>query len=119
MRPREGYWNGGRIGGGAVPFRIEEGWLEIYHGATKDNRYCLRAVLLDSEEPFRIIAKSEKPIMKPHADYELNGYFSNVVFTCGVLFEEDRVKIYYGAADTYIAYAETKLEDILNSLTWL
>ncbi len=119
MGPREGYWDSGRIGGGAVPFRIEEGWLEIYHGATKDNRYCLGAVLLDSEEPFRIIAKSEKPIMKPQADYELNGYFGNVVFTCGVLFEKDRVKIYYGAADTYIAYAETKLEDILNSLTSL
>jgi len=116
---REGYWDGGRIGGGAVPFRIEEGWLEIYHGASKDNKYCLGAVLLDSNEPFKIIARSEKPIIEPRTDYELNGYFGNVIFTCGVLFEEGRVKIYYGAADTFIAYAEIKLADILNNIIWL
>jgi beta-1,2-mannobiose phosphorylase / 1,2-beta-oligomannan phosphorylase len=119
MGPREGYWDGRRIGGGAVPFKIEEGWLEIYHGASKNNRYCLGAVLLDSYEPSKIIARSEKPIMEPQADYEINGFFGSVIFTCGVLYEESRVKVYYGAADTYIAYAEIKLADILNSLTWL
>jgi predicted GH43/DUF377 family glycosyl hydrolase len=117
MGPREGYWDEKRIGGGAVPFRIEEGWLEIYHGASKKNRYCLGAVLLDSYEPCKIIARSEKPIMEPQADYELNGFFGSVIFTCGVLYEESRVKVYYGAADTCIAYAEIKLVDILNSLT--
>jgi predicted GH43/DUF377 family glycosyl hydrolase len=117
MGPREGYWDSGRIGGGAVPFRIEEGWLEIYHGASKDNRYCLGAVLLDGDEPSRIIAKSEKPIMEPQTDYELNGYFGNVIFSCGILYEEGRVRIYYGAADTCIAYAEIKLADIINFIT--
>jgi predicted GH43/DUF377 family glycosyl hydrolase len=117
MGTREGYWDGGRIGGGAVPFRIKEGWLEIYHGASNDNKYCLGAVLLDSDEPTKIIARSEKPIMKPRTDYELNGYFGNVIFTCGVLYEEGKVRLYYGAADTFIAYAEVKLVDILNFLT--
>jgi beta-1,2-mannobiose phosphorylase / 1,2-beta-oligomannan phosphorylase len=119
MGPGKGCWDGGRIGGGAVPFRIKEGWLEIYHGASRDNRYCLGAVLLDSDEPFKIIAKSGKPVMEPQTDYELNGYFGNVIFTCGVLYEEGRVKVYYGAADTCIAYAEIKLAHIINSLTWL
>ncbi|MCJ7666583.1 MAG: glycoside hydrolase family 130 protein [Actinobacteria bacterium] len=114
---REGYWDDGRIGAGAVPFRVEEGWLEIYHGASKDNRYCLGAVLLDSNEPSRIIARSEKPIMEPRADYEQNGFFGNAIFTCGVLHEEGRVKIYYGAADTFIAYAEIKLTDILSLIS--
>jgi len=76
-------------------------------------------VLLDSDEPFKIIAKSGKPVMEPQTDYELNGYFGNVIFTCGVLYEEGRVKVYYGAADTCIAYAEIKLAHIINSLTWL
>jgi len=115
MGPREGYWDSERIGGGAVPFRTEEGWLEIYHGASRDSRYCLGVVLLDSEKPFKIRARSEKPVMEPRADYELNGFFSNVIFTCGALYEEDRVKVYYGTADTCIAYAEIKLDDILNS----
>jgi beta-1,2-mannobiose phosphorylase / 1,2-beta-oligomannan phosphorylase len=119
MGPGEGNWDGERIGAGAVPIMTEEGWLEIYHGASKDNLYCLGAVLLDSREPSKIIAKSEKPIMKPRTDYELNGYFGNVVFTCGALYEEGKVKLYYGAADTYIAYAEVKLEDILDSITWM
>jgi len=117
MGTREGYWDDGRIGGGAVPFKVEEGWLEIYHGASKDNRYCLGAVLLDNDEPFKIIARSKKSIIEPQTDYELNGYFGNVIFTCGVLYEEGSVKIYYGAADTFIAHAEIKLADILNNIT--
>lgn len=48
MGTREKYWDDGRIGGSAVSFRIKEGWLEIHHGATKDGRYCLGAVLLTS-----------------------------------------------------------------------
>ena len=116
MGAREGYWDNGRIGCGAVPFRIEEGWMEIYHGSSKDSRYCLGAVLLDANEPWKIIARSEKPIIEPEMDYELNGFFGNVIFTCGVLYEQGKVKIYYGAADTCIAYAEIELEDILDQL---
>jgi len=116
MGIREKYWDNGRVGCGAVPFRIEEGWLEIYHGASKANKYCLGAVLLDTAEPWRIIARSKKPIIEPEMDYELNGFFGNVIFSCGVLYEKGMLKIYYGAADTYIAYAEVKLKDILNEL---
>ncbi|NHF58583.1 glycosidase [Flavobacteriaceae bacterium TP-CH-4] len=113
---REGYWDDGRIGCSAVPFRTEAGWLEIYHGASKDNVYCLGAVLLDLEEPWKVISRSENPIMLPEEDYEINGFFGNVIFNCGVLVEEGIVKIYYGAADTYIGYAEVALQDILDDL---
>lgn len=116
MSPREGFWDDGRVGGSAVPFRIEQGWLEIYHGAGKDNRYCLGALLLDADEPWRILARSEKPILEPEADYELEGFFGNVVFNNGVLFEDGRVKIYYGAADTYVACAEISLDEVLAGL---
>ena len=116
MSTREGYWDDGRIGCSAVPFRTEAGWLEIYHGASKDNRYCLGTVLYDLNDPTRIIARSEHPIMEPEADYEVNGFFGNVIFNCGVLSEGGVVKIYYGAADTYIGYAEIQLQDILDDL---
>jgi len=116
MRVRENYWDNGRIGGSAVPFRIEEGWLEIYHGASKEDRYCLGAVLLDKDEPWKVLARGEKPIIEPETDYELNGFFGNVIFSCGVLYEDNKVKIYYGAADTCIAYAEIELNEILNIL---
>ncbi|MCL4415977.1 MAG: glycoside hydrolase family 130 protein [Actinobacteria bacterium] len=112
MGAREGYWDNGRVGCGAVPFRTEEGWMEIYHGASKASRYCLGAVLLDANQPWKVIARTEKPIIEPEMDYELNGYFGNVIFTCGALYEQGTIKIYYGASDTYIAYAEIKLKDI-------
>jgi predicted GH43/DUF377 family glycosyl hydrolase len=116
MGTREGYWDNQKIGCGAVPFRIEEGCMEIYHGASNDNRYCLGTVLLDADNPHKIIARSEKPIIEPEMDYELNGFFGNVIFTCGVLYEEGMVKLYYGAADTCIAYAEISLADILKQM---
>jgi predicted GH43/DUF377 family glycosyl hydrolase len=113
---REGSWEGGRIGGGAVPFRVEQGWLEIYHGADKQNRYCLGALLLDAHEPWKVIARSQKPIMEPEAEYELQGFFGNVVFSCGVLAEEGLLKIYYGASDAFTAYAEVPLAEVMASL---
>ena len=116
MGSRKEYWDEAGIGAGAVPFKIKEGWLEIYHGSSKSFRYCLGAVLLDINEPRKIISRSEEPLMEPEMDYELKGFFENVVFSCGALYEENKVKIYYGAADTSIAYAEIDLDDILDQL---
>lgn len=113
---REGMWDSGRIGGGAVPFKTEKGWLELYHGATKDHRYCMGAVLLDLNDPTKVLARSEKPILEPEADYEVNGFFGNVVFSCGALVEGDTVKMYYGVSDTSMACAELSLSEILDSL---
>jgi predicted GH43/DUF377 family glycosyl hydrolase len=113
---REGFWDDGRVGCSAVPFMTDKGWLEIYHGATKDDRYCLGALLLDKDQPWKVIGRSNQPILEPQEDYEINGFFGNVVFNCGVLVEEGIVKIYYGAADTCMAGAEVSLDEILASL---
>ena len=116
MRPRKGQWDEVKIGASVVPFRIEQGWLEIYHGVDRNNRYCLGAVLLDSNKPWKIIARSTKPVLEPEADYECEGFFGNVVFSCGLLYEDNKLKIYYGAADTTICYAEVTLDKVLESL---
>jgi len=116
MGSRPGYWDEFKIGAGAVPFKIEQGWLEIYHGVNQNDRYCLGAVLLDSQEPWKVIARTEKPVFEPEADYECNGFFGNVVFSCGLLCEDDKLKIYYGAADTVICYAELSLEETIKTL---
>ncbi|MCM3291091.1 glycoside hydrolase family 130 protein [Paenibacillus sp. MER 180] len=116
---RPGMWDGGRMGGGAVPFKTEKGWLELYHGATKDHRYCMGAVLLDLNDPTKVIARSDKPVMEPEADYEKNGFFGDVVFSCGAIIEGDTVKMYYGVADTSMACAELSVKQILDSLTYL
>ena len=116
---RELEWDNGRIGGGAVPIKTEKGWLELYHGASKDDRYCMGAVLLDLNDPTKVLARSNQPILEPTADYEVDGFFGNVVFSCGVLVEGDVVKMYYGVADTSMACAELSLQEILDSLTFL
>jgi len=113
---RENSWDSARIGAGAAPLRTSEGWLEIYHGATHDNRYCLGALLLDINDPSRVIARSEQPIMEPVADYEKTGFFGNVVFTNGQLLTDDTLTIYYGASDEVICLAEFSVSGILNSL---
>jgi predicted GH43/DUF377 family glycosyl hydrolase len=115
---REDMWDGGRIGGGAVPFRTDKGWLELYHGATKEHRYCMGAVLLDLNDPTKVIARSDSPILEPEAGYEKNGFFGDVVFSCGALVEGDVVKMYYGVADTSMACAELSLQEILDSLNY-
>jgi predicted GH43/DUF377 family glycosyl hydrolase len=115
---REDKWDSGRIGGGAVPIKTDRGWLELYHGASEDDRYCMGAVLLDLQDPTKVIARSDTPILEPEEDYETDGFFGNVVFSCGVIVEGDIVKMYYGAADTSMACAELRLSEILDSLIY-
>lgn len=111
-----GTWEGGRIGGGAVPFMTDRGWLEIYHAATPDDRYCLGGVLLDAQYPEKALAKSPEPILQPETPYEVSGFKSNVVFTCGAIVRGDTVTIYYGASDEVMAAAEMSVTEILDSL---
>ena len=109
-------WDNARIGAGAAPIKTSEGWLEIYHGANDEHRYCLGALLLDLRDPSRVIARSEQPIMEPTAEYELTGFFGNVVFTNGHIVAGDKISMYYGASDEVICGAEFSIKEILNSL---
>ena len=113
---RPGMWDSARVGAGAAPIRTDSGWLEIYHGANKDNRYCLGVLLLDLNDPSRVIARSNEPIMEPIAPYEQTGFFGNVIFTNGQIVEGDRIKIYYGASDEVICGAELSISEILSGL---
>lgn len=115
-RTREDHWDSVRVGAGAAPIKTEEGWLEIYHGADAQNRYCLGALLLDREDPSRVIARSREPVMEPLAPYEKTGFFGNVVFTNGHTVEGDRLTIYYGSSDEVVCGATFSIRQILNSL---
>ena len=72
--------------------------------------------MLDLDDPTRVIARSEEPIMEPIADYEQTGFFGNVVFTNGQLVDGDTVQIYYGASDEVICEAKFSIQEILHSL---
>lgn len=109
-------WENGRVGSGVPPLYTPRGWLHIYHGADKNNRYCLGAMLTDLSRPWEIIAKSGKPILEPETPYEKEGFFGGVVFACGCIQEGSTLIIYYGAADDKIARAEISLEEIFELL---
>jgi len=113
---RDGHWDAERIGAGAAPIETPKGWLEIYHGANAKSRYCLGALLLDLENPQRVIARSDRPIMEPLAPYELTGFFGNVVFTNGQVVRGDEVTVYYGAADSVVCGATFSIRELIDSL---
>jgi predicted GH43/DUF377 family glycosyl hydrolase len=114
---RNNSWDSARIGAGSSPIKTDKGWLEIYHGADENNCYCLGALLLDINEPSRVIARSKNPIMEPTADYEKQGFFGNVVFTNGNYIENDTIHLYYGASDEVICQADLSISEILSTLT--
>lgn len=113
---RKGYWDSGRVGAGAAPIKTADGWLEIYHGANEQHQYALGALLLDLKDPSKVIARSEEPIMQPTAQYELTGFFGNVVFTNGHVVEGDSIRMYYGASDEVICGADLSISEILKTL---
>lgn len=119
MEPRQGCWDSHKIGAGAVPIKTEKGWLEVYHGVDYTCNgfiYRLGVMLLDLNDPSKIIARGESPILWPEHDYEMNGRVPNVTFACNALLEDDgTVRIYYGAADTCIGLAEGKLDDLVEA----
>lgn len=117
MSPRPGCYDSARIGASCVPIKTPKGWLEIYHGADENHRYCLAAALYDLNDPSKVLAYSREPLMQPQADYELNGFFGNVVFSCGCIVEDGIVTIYYGASDCVMAGAQIELNEILNGLS--
>jgi len=116
LNTRTDSWDSARVGAGASPIRTEQGWLEIYHGADAQHRYCLGAMLMDLKDPHKVIARSVQPIMEPIEKYEQEGFFGHVVFTNGHIIDGDTMTVYYGASDTVICGATLSISEILTSL---
>jgi predicted GH43/DUF377 family glycosyl hydrolase len=117
--PRHGMWDGLRTGAGATPFRVPEGWLEIYHGVDGNTHYSLGALLLDADDPRRVIARSPEPILVPTTPYERTGLYDDVVFTCGHVSldpEGREIRVYYGAADSRLAAADFTVQELLDQM---
>ncbi len=113
LHTREDSWDSARVGAGAAPIKTSEGWLEIYHGANHENRYCLGAILLDLKDPSKVLARSVEPLFEPTSEYELKGFFGNVIFTNGHIVNGDKITLYYGASDEVICGATFSIQEIL------
>lgn len=116
IETRDNKWDCKKIGAGSPPIKTEFGWLEFYHGVDENERYCMGAVLLDLNDPSKIISRSIKPILVPTMEYETKGFFGNVVFSCGIVVNNGIISMYYGVSDNSIAYAQFEIKDVINSL---
>jgi predicted GH43/DUF377 family glycosyl hydrolase len=111
-----GWWDANKIGLSAPPLWTKEGWLVLYHGVrttASGSIYRLGLALLDLENPTRVLRRSEEWIFGPKAHYEREGDVDDVVFPCGWVQKNDMVYMYYGAADSCIALATAKLNDLV------
>ncbi|GGI21969.1 glycoside hydrolase family 130 protein [Pedobacter mendelii] len=118
LKTRKNKWDSERVGAGAAPIKTDKGWLEIYHGANAENQYCLGTFLMDLYNPSKVLAQTDEPIMKPTEDYELNGFFGQVVFTNGHIINGDELTIYYGASDEFVCGAQFSIQEILSKLIY-
>jgi beta-1,4-mannooligosaccharide/beta-1,4-mannosyl-N-acetylglucosamine phosphorylase len=123
-RPR--YWDE-LIGSGPPPLKTRQGWLHIYHGVATHfaaaNVYQAGVSLLDLDDPSRVIARGRNNVLEPRELYEQVGQVPNVVFPTGMIADgvdeqgfahpESSVRIYYGAADTCVGLAETRVGRLL------
>ena len=109
---------------GAPPIKTEYGWLLIYSHIQNyfsspenlDRIFGIEAILLDFNNPKKIIGRTTGPILVPEEAYELSGYIANVIFPSGALLKEDVLTIYYGAADTTACSANINLKDLIESI---
>ena len=110
-------WDGHKLGAGPAPIKTSEGWLLLYHGVCERCNgliYRTGVMLLDLDDPAKVIARSKGYILSPSEHYERIGDTNNCIFVTGNILEEDgTVKIYYGAADTVMCLAFAKLDDLI------
>ncbi len=114
-------WGTGRIGGGVPPLRTGRGWLEIYHGNTREpgggvGPYVAGALMLDGENPGVVVGQTREPIFAPEAEFERSGSLNQVVFPTGLVEREGVYQIFYGAADAYTGVVELRRDDVLGAI---
>jgi predicted GH43/DUF377 family glycosyl hydrolase len=109
-------WEIVQIGNAGAPLETDAGWLLITHGVGPMRLYGLGAILLDLEEPDRMIGHLREPLLVSE-EIERDGYVPNVVYSCGSILHDGNVVIAYGASDTYTRFGSVSLDSILGGLT--
>lgn len=119
IKPRKLFWDSRKIGAGPPPIKTDKGWLLIYHsvGDQDPGRYKMGAMLLDSQDPTRVIARSRRPILTPDHPNENNGHKSGVAYPCGAVHFKNKLIVYYGGADSVGLAAEANMDEFIDELS--
>jgi predicted GH43/DUF377 family glycosyl hydrolase len=112
------WWDSRKIGAGAPPIKTKDGWLLIYQAVDdkEGHPYKVGAMLLDLNDPTKVLYRSSKPILVPEAWYENDGFKAGVVYPCGAVIINDTLFVYYGGADSYVCVATANIDQFLTQL---
>jgi predicted GH43/DUF377 family glycosyl hydrolase len=114
IRPSE-MWESVKVGNCGSPVETEAGWLVITHGVGPMRKYCIGAVLLDLEDPTKVIGRLRSPLLCPGGN-EREGYVPNVVYSCGSLLHGRDLILPFAISDQVSAIASVSLDDLLAAL---
>lgn len=109
-------WEFVQIGNCGSPIELDDCWLLLTHGVGAVRKYAIGAVLLDKEDPSKVLARSREPLIRPDPK-EREGYVPNVVYTCGAMRHDERIILPYGVSDTFTNFATTEIRDLMQALT--
>ncbi len=116
LQTPERAWEILQLGNCGSPIETERGWLVLTHGVGAMRTYSIGVLLLDLDDPRRVIARSDLPILKPSSTSR-GGYVPNVVYSCGGFAFRDTLVVPYGVNDQSIAIATFSLGKLLDSLS--
>jgi len=105
-------WETVKIGNCGSPIETEAGWLVITHGVGPMRKYCIGAMLLDLEDPSKVLSHLREPLLSPEGN-EREGYVPNVVYTCGALLHRGRLILPYALSDTASTIVTMELGHLL------
>ena len=114
LRPVE-LWECVKIGNCGSPIETKAGWLVITHGVGPMRKYCIGAVLLDLEDPTRVLGRLQTPLLTPQAN-EREGYVPNVVYSCGSMIHGENLILPYAMSDKATSIATTSLEHLISAI---
>ena len=109
-------WEFVQIGNCGSPIELDEGWLLFTHGVGPVRRYAIGAVLLDKNDPSRVLSRSREPLVHPDPS-QREGYVPNVVYTCGAIRHGPRIVLPYAVSDTFSNFATIRIAALLESLS--
>ena len=108
-------WELIKIGNSGSPIETEKGWLVLTHGVGNMRKYYISAILLDLEDPSKIIGKLNEPLISPNTE-EREGYVPNVVYSCGSIIHNDELIIPYAMSDYASTFASIGLDELFSAL---
>ena len=108
-------WEFIQIGNCGSPLEINEGWLVLTHGVGPMRQYCIGAILLDKENPSKIIGRIKEPLLTPNHE-EREGYVPNVVYSCGALIHNNELILPYAMSDISSGVATVDIHELVNCM---